>query len=125
MQLEDGKQMNLDSLRDAADDAADLLSILANANRLVVLCHLLDGEKAVGQLAGAVGMNQPALSQQLARLRAMKLVSTRRDGRTIYYSLASDEVARILLTLYGIYCTEDIPAPERGQEQPASSALAE
>lgn len=99
--------INPDTLSTSASEAADLLSVLANANRLMVLCNLMAGEMAVQELADAVGMNQSALSQQLARLRALKLVNTRREGRTIYYSLASQEVAKILETLYGIFCGED------------------
>ncbi len=99
-----------EQLAQSASEAAEFLSALANANRLMILCNLLDGEKAVLPLAAAVGMNQSALSQQLAKLRALKLVSTRRDGRTIYYSVASDKVARIVDLLYDMYCT---PAREQ------------
>ncbi len=104
MQMKNANDINIDAINDQAGEAAELLSVLANANRLMVLCHLLKGEMAVGQLSDAVGMTQSALSQQLSRLRALKLVETRRDGRTIYYRLASSEVARILETLYGIFC---------------------
>jgi DNA-binding transcriptional ArsR family regulator len=110
----DSSSFDIDSLDKSAAEAAELLSALANANRLMVLCHLLKGEMAVGPLAEAVGMNQSALSQQLSKLRALKFVSTRREGRTIYYRLDSEEVAKVLETLYCIYC-----APEMA-EQPAA-----
>lgn len=100
-----------EQLAQSAGEAAEFLSALANANRLMILCNLLDGEKAVLPLAEAVGMNQSALSQQLAKLRALKLVATRREGRTIYYSVASDKVARIVDLLYDMYC-----APARQQQ---------
>ncbi len=102
--------IDLESLGASASKAAELLSIMANANRLMVLCNLMNGEMAVQPLADAVGMNQSALSQQLAKLRALKLVETRRDGRTIYYRVASREVEQLLEALYGIYCSSE-PAP--------------
>ena len=117
--------MNIDKINGSAGEAAELLSVLANANRLMVLCHLLEGEKAVGPLAEAVGMNQSALSQQLARLRALKLVETRRDGRTIFYRLASPEVARILETLYGIFCTDEPTSDSNSDSGPRVRTLAE
>lgn len=113
MQQKNADRMNLDSINQSAGEAAELLAVLANANRLMVLCHLLKGEMAVGPLAEAVGMNQSALSQQLARLRALKLVGTRRDGRTIFYRLASPEVEQILETLYGIFCADEAVAVTR------------
>lgn len=98
--------MDLRSINASAKEAADLLAVMANANRLMVLCHLVKGEMAVGPLAQAVGMTQTALSQQLARLRALRLVETRRDGRTVFYRLSSHEVVRILETLHAVFCTE-------------------
>ena len=87
-----------------AREASELLLAMANEKRLKVLCHLLDGETSVNELAEIVGMNQSALSQQLAKLRGLKLVATRREAQQIYYRLASPEVEKILQTLYGIYC---------------------
>jgi DNA-binding transcriptional ArsR family regulator len=69
-----------------------------------VLCNLLEGEKSVGQLASIAGLAVPALSQHLGKMRALDLVKTRRDGQTIYYQLASEEVAEVLRTLYRLYC---------------------
>lgn len=87
-----------------AEDAARMLSTLANAKRLMALCHLLEGEKSVGRLAELVGLAPAALSQHLARMRDLRLVETRRDGQTIHYRLASTEVEAILETLYRLYC---------------------
>ena len=87
-----------------AREAAGLLAAMANENRLRILCRLLEGEISVSALAGQVGMTQSALSQQLGKLRALKLVDTRREARQIYYHLASAEVRKVLETLYGIYC---------------------
>lgn len=86
------------------EEAARLLTTLANAKRLMALCHLLEGEKAVGQLAELVGLAPAALSQHLAKLRDLRLVATRREGQTIHYRLASPEVAAILATLHSLYC---------------------
>lgn len=87
-----------------AEDAAQLLTAMANQKRLMILCHLLDEELSVNDLAGRVELGQSPLSQHLAKLRALGLVSTRRVGQQIYYRLASDEVSGVLHTLYGIYC---------------------
>lgn len=96
--------MKIMELEPRADEAAELLSALANPKRLLILCHLLDEELSVGELSDLVDLAQSPLSQHLARLRAMKLVTARRDGQSIRYRLASPEVARILKTLHGIYC---------------------
>lgn len=100
-------QMDIDRLNHSAEQAAELLSALANKNRLMILCHLLNGEMAVQPLADAVGMSQSALSQQLAKLRLQKLVATRRAGREIHYSVASAEAAEVLATLYRLYCAPE------------------
>ena len=94
----------LASLEAKAEEAARVLAVLANAKRLMALCHLVQGEKSVGDLAERVGLAPAALSQQLARMRDLRLVETRRDGQTIFYRLASAEVAAILETLYRLYC---------------------
>ena len=100
----DTQQMDVQEIGKSAGEAAEFLAVMANSNRLMILCNLMNGEMAVQPLADAVGMTQSALSQQLSKLRALKLVSTRRDGRTIYYSVASDKVGRVLDALYDIYC---------------------
>ena len=84
-----------------------MLAAMANPKRLLVLCTLLAGEKSVGELAEIVRLSPAALSQHLGKMRALRLVATRRDGQTIFYSLASPEVRVLLETLYQIYCTPD------------------
>ena len=91
-------------MKKSSAEAAELLAAMANPNRLLILCHLTNGEMPVLELAARVGMSQSALSQQLAKLRALKLVTTRREGRTIKYRVASPEVERLLETLYEMYC---------------------
>ena len=91
-------------LAQKSDAAANLLAAMANQSRLMILCHLLNEELTVSQLAERVGLNQSPLSQHLSRLRALGLVKTRRDGQSIHYRLASHEVEAVLQTLYALYC---------------------
>ncbi len=101
-------KLQIENMQESAGEAAELLLAMANPNRLMILCHLFNGENSVTELIEQVGLSQSALSQQLAKLRALKLVETRRDGRTIYYRLASGNVEQVLETLYGIYCRPGI-----------------
>jgi DNA-binding transcriptional ArsR family regulator len=94
-------------LQDRAEEAAQLLASMANAKRLLVLCHLVDGERSVGELAAIAGLSQSALSQHLGKMRLQGLVKTRRDAQTIFYSLASRKIRVLLETLYGLYCGPD------------------
>lgn len=87
-----------------AEEVSALLTAMANPKRLLVLCTLLSGEKSVGDLAEIVRLTPAALSQHLGKMRALRLVATRRDGQTIYYRLASAEVQAVLDTLYRVYC---------------------
>jgi ArsR family transcriptional regulator, virulence genes transcriptional regulator len=86
-----------------AEEAAELLNALANKKRLMIVCHLLEGEMSVNVLAEAVGLSQSALSQHLAKLRALGLVATRREAQTIYYRAASQSLGAVIETLHGIY----------------------
>lgn len=95
------------AMEEKAEEASVLLAAMANPKRLLVLCHLVEAERSVGQLAEIVGLSQAALSQHLAKMRALRLVITRRDGQTIYYRLASREVREVLQTLYRLYCTPE------------------
>jgi DNA-binding transcriptional ArsR family regulator len=80
---------DVDRMADNAKRASDFLKALAHESRLLILCILADGEKSVSDLEEILNLRQPTVSQQLARLRADGLVSTRRDGKAIYYNLAS------------------------------------
>ena len=88
---------------DNATAATGFLKAIANENRLLILCHLAGGEKSVGKLESLIGIRQPTLSQQLARLREAELVTTRREAKTVHYSLASDAVRRVIRLLDGMY----------------------
>ena len=96
--------LDLQQMRANAGDAARLLKALANEHRLLVLCHLLEGERSVGQLNADLELSQSALSQHLAVLREDGLVATRRESQTIYYRVASAAVTQVLAALHGIYC---------------------
>ena len=85
---------------------AALLKAMANPARLVILCEIIDGEKSVGELERAVGASQSSISQHLAVLRAQTVVSSRRVGQTILYSLASREVEALMTTLHAAFCRE-------------------
>jgi len=94
----------LDALMASAARASGFLKALANEKRLMLLCLLANGDKAVSELKDALDMQQSAVSQQLARLRADNLVTFKRHGKTIRYALASDEVRRTIELLYELYC---------------------
>lgn len=107
-----------------ATEAADFLKALGNENRLLILCHLSEGEMSVSELEAALGLRQPTLSQQLARLRSDELVDTRRDGKTIYYSLASDEVRKLLELMYNLFCSTEAKAAREKMAAARNSAAA-
>jgi ArsR family transcriptional regulator, virulence genes transcriptional regulator len=97
-------QIQIDPMLAAADRASELLRALANRHRLLILCQLIDGERSVGELAGLLGIRDSGVSQHLALLRKDGLVAARRDGQTIWYSIASEEARALLDTLYRVYC---------------------
>lgn len=100
-------RMSAEEMEIMAQEASSLLLAMSNPKRLLIMCNLLDGELNVAQLGQLVELNQSALSQQLGKLRALKLVSTRREAQQIFYRLASPEVIEVLSTLNRLYCSED------------------
>nr|WP_244615007.1 metalloregulator ArsR/SmtB family transcription factor [Pukyongiella litopenaei] len=90
-------------MRACARDAAAFLKTLAHEGRLMILCYLYDGERSVGELEALLGLRQAAVSQLLARLRDADLVRTRREGKTIFYSLADPAVAQVIDLLHALY----------------------
>ncbi|KGM57553.1 transcriptional regulator [Lysobacter arseniciresistens ZS79] len=87
-----------------ADEAAALLKALSHPARLLVLCQLVEGEHSVGELQPITGLSMSALSQHLAVLREMALVTTRRESQTIFYSLAEGPAIGVMEALYAAYC---------------------
>jgi ArsR family transcriptional regulator, virulence genes transcriptional regulator len=96
----------VNQLVDNAEEAAQLLSAIGNGKRLAIMCHLIDSELSVGEIAERVDLSQSALSQHLAKLRNMDLVATRRERQMIFYSCNSDRVRRILHTLDKMFASE-------------------
>ena len=96
--------LDIDLMREGASQAKAMLTALANENRLLLLCQLTHGEKSVSDLESALDLHQPTLSQQLGVLRSEGLVTTRRDGKRIYYAIADARVRTLLGTLYQLYC---------------------
>lgn len=105
-ELREGPEISpeLDQLMRNARKASDFLKALSHENRLLLLCLLAERERSVTELENILSLRQPTVSQQLARLRLDDLVTTRRDGKTIYYSLANDDVRRVISVIYSIYC---------------------
>lgn len=105
-ELEGGAEFSpeLELLMRRARDASDFLKAISHESRLIVLCLLSEKERSVSELERILSLRQPTISQQLARLREDRLVTTRRDGNTIYYSLANDDVRRVIELVYSIYC---------------------
>lgn len=101
------KQNDLLKLEAAAEEAAKLLKVLSNSNRLLLLCQMTQGEFSVRELEVMTGIAQPTLSQQLTVLRDEQLVSTRRDGKKIFYNIVSKEALAVLQVLYQLYCPQD------------------
>jgi DNA-binding transcriptional ArsR family regulator len=98
--------LSLARLQKRAGHAATLLKVMANPNRLIILCQLAEGEKAVGELERVVGLSQSALSQHLSVLRQQGVVTTRRSAQSIFYSLASKEVETIMVALHDVFCAK-------------------
>lgn len=95
---------DLDNMAAKAKEASDFLKALAHEGRLMILCVLCDGEKSVTELERRLALRQPTVSQQLARLRMDGLVCTRRHGKTIYYSLANEDVRTVIDAVHGVFC---------------------
>lgn len=96
--------MDLQQMAQNAEQAESLLKVMANKNRLMILCSLQKQELSVSQLNEMVPLTQSALSQHLASLRKAEIVSTRRDGATIYYQVSDPKVAVMLESLYQLFC---------------------
>ncbi|MDG1733029.1 MAG: metalloregulator ArsR/SmtB family transcription factor [Thalassotalea sp.] len=96
--------LDMNQLLANAEKAEAYLKLLANKNRLMILCNLVEGECSVSQLNESIPLAQSALSQHLSALRKADMVTTRRDAQTIYYSLADDDAKLILQQLYSMFC---------------------
>lgn len=109
----------------AADEASSLLKALANRHRLVIICQLIDKERSVGELAELLKIRDSTVSQHLALLRKDGLVTARRDGQTIWYSIGSTQARELVRTLYRIYCGPDrVSNPKTRPRQSRRGAVA-
>jgi len=98
--------ISADEMAQNARSACEFLKALSHETRLRVLCLLMEGEKSVSELEDSLGIRQASVSQQLQRLRAERLVSTRRDGKAVYYSLASTDARELIAVLYKLFCSK-------------------
>lgn len=97
----------LDAIVDKATAASSFLKAISHEGRLMILCHLVTGEKSVTELEDLLSARQAAVSQQLSRLRLEGLVVPRRDGKAIYYRLADDRPRKMLECVYELFCKDD------------------
>jgi DNA-binding transcriptional ArsR family regulator len=95
---------SLDEMAENAKNATAMLKALGHEGRLMILCYLSQGEKTVTELEEILSMRQPAVSQQLARLRADDLILARREGKAIYYSIQDDRARKIMEVVYDLFC---------------------
>jgi len=98
--------MDSEALQANAIRVSEHMKLLTNPSRLLILCHLLEGEQSVGELAQRTGMRPAAMSQQLAILRREQVVHTRREGHAIYYRLSREDIRELMQVLYQLYCEQ-------------------
>lgn len=103
----DLSEEEIDVMVGKATEAANFLKAIGQEGRLLILCHLVSGEKSVTELEELLSARQAAVSQQLARLRLEGFVTPRREGKVIYYSLTDERPRRILELVYELFCQDD------------------
>lgn len=97
------------TMRAAADEASELMKALGNRHRLLILCHLTQGERSVGELAEFLGLRDSTVSQHLSMLRRDRIISGRREGQTVWYRIESEAARRVVAVLYDCFCAEKAP----------------
>ncbi|MDK3017541.1 ArsR/SmtB family transcription factor [Pseudodonghicola flavimaris] len=102
----DMSEDELDRMVDNATEASNFLKAISHEGRMMILCHLVTGEKSVTELEELLSARQAAVSQQLSRLRLEGLVVPRREGKAIYYRLADNRPRRILEVVYDLFCND-------------------
>ena len=98
---------DMDRMLSHAVTASNFLKAISHEGRLMILCHLVSGEKSVSELEALLSSRQAAVSQQLSRLRLEGLVESRREGKTIFYRLADDRPRKMLELVYELFCKDD------------------
>ena len=97
-------KFDITKMRKNAKEAESLLKVLANSSRLMILCHLVNAEKSVGELVELVDLSQSSVSQHLSKMKDLKFVEDDKRGQEVFYRIDNKEVREILLTLYNVYC---------------------
>jgi ArsR family transcriptional regulator, virulence genes transcriptional regulator len=116
-------KIKADAMLAAADEASNFLKALANRHRLLIVCQLLEKERAVGELAALLNLRDSTVSQHLALLRKDGLVNARRDAQTVWYSIGSDAARDIVRTLYRTYCAPASACAPRHVKRPRRRKL--
>ena len=106
-------RLDLDEMQAAASRACELMRVLSNPDRLLILCQLAQQEMCVSEIEAQLGIVQPTLSQQLSVLRNMRLVRTRREGKNIYYQLSSPKALAVMTSLFEQFCSTAQPIQRR------------
>jgi DNA-binding transcriptional ArsR family regulator len=109
-------RIHVDNMTAAADEASALLKALANRHRLIIVCQLTERERSVGELAELLKIRDSTVSQHLGLLRRDGLVTARRDGQTIWYSIGSPQARKLVRTLYRVYCAPACVPAVRGKK---------
>lgn len=104
MMIAEAPTFELASMQASAENACRLMKVLTNPDRLMILCQLTQGERCVSELESTLSIAQPTLSQQLTVLRSEKLVTTRREGKNIYYQFSSPTALAVMEVLYSQFC---------------------
>lgn len=125
MRIYKDMKINIAKMLVAADDASGLLKAMANRHRLIIICQLIEQERSVGELAALLNIRNSTVSQHLSMLRKDGLVTARRDGQTIWYSIGSPQAREFARTLYRIYCIPSAaPAPKARRQAAPRRRLA-
>lgn len=108
--------MKILQMKKSADSACGLLKALAHPDRLMIICHLAAGERAVGDIAEALDLRASTVSQHLALLRREGILKSRRQGQTVWYSVGTPMAEQLVSTLYKMYCPNGAAAKKRGEK---------
>ncbi len=122
------KDIPIERLQNKATEAAEFMRLFSTPSRLMLLCHIAQRERSVGEIQNELGLKQPALSQQLAELRQAGLVKTRRQSRAINYSIADERVEAVMDLLLKLFCgtdgdTEDPRSGQSSASFPSTEAI--
>ncbi|MBS9476379.1 ArsR/SmtB family transcription factor [Ancylobacter radicis] len=112
--MTDGLSAEAADMKARVNEASAFLKKLANPDRLLLACALLEGERSVREMEDLLGIRQPGLSQQLAELRAAGLIVGRKEGKQVFYALADPRVKTFITTMHGLFCA---PSGTDGKEQ--------